>query len=271
MQAAPALRADPVADVEARARARRRGSRRRSRARSTAARSPSRTGRRSRAARVQPAVAEQRDAVDGDRDQAGERGVLVDGDQRAAQPGRARRGRPSPGRATDSVISASATSPDARLASHQPYSIGSRPVMPPRHATAPPSVERPTATRRRRRRGRARRRGGAAALGAGQQRRLRERLGLRGGGRDGRGGDDAGPGGLAGGRVDQVVARPRPHARASTPEVATAAVASASTAAGSPVERVADVDRVGAVHADVAAAVDGARAAARAGRRRGRR
>ena len=36
-------------------------------------------------ARVQPLVAEQRDAVDGDRDQARERGVLVDGEHRAAQ------------------------------------------------------------------------------------------------------------------------------------------------------------------------------------------
>jgi hypothetical protein len=32
---------------------------------------------------------------------------------------------------TDSEISASATMPEARLASHQAYSIGSRPVMPP--------------------------------------------------------------------------------------------------------------------------------------------
>ena len=50
---------------------------------------------------------------------------------------------------TENVISSSATIPDARLASHQPNSIGSRPVTPPpRSAPNRPAVRRPVGAER---------------------------------------------------------------------------------------------------------------------------
>ena len=70
---------------------------------------------------LQPGVAEQGDAVDGDRDQPGERRLLVDRQQLRERPGRRITlpaiVRPRP---TEIVTRTSATRPEARLASHQP-------------------------------------------------------------------------------------------------------------------------------------------------------
>ncbi len=89
-------------------------------------------------ARIEEGVAEQGQAVDGDRDQAGERGLLVDRDQHRARPG-ARMILPAISKpiATEIVIRPSATAPDARLASHQMWSWTF--MRPPSGRTSPGS------------------------------------------------------------------------------------------------------------------------------------
>ena len=154
---------------------------------------------------------------------------------------------------TESVISASATSPEARLASHQPYSIGSRPVMPsPRRAV----VEHEHA---------------AAVAGASSSARPRRR------GPDSSAAFASASASAAVGASAVALTTPvqagapvagssrwwsaRPHSRASTPEVATAPSRERDHGRRFAPERMRDEHLVGAADAHVAAAVDGARAA----------
>ena len=138
---------------------------------------------------------------------------------------------------TESAMSANATTPAARLLSHQLYSAGSgRPhadtPIGSTHLSVPPARSSARTTRRgpipldaSRRRGRARRRGGpagAARLRVREQRGLGERLGRKRARGDGARGDQTGPGRRARRRVQQVMRRapagvvPDPAARGRT-------------------------------------------------------
>ena len=187
-------------------------------------------------------------------------------------------------RKTETVTRTSATRPEARLASHQPwdwiasavrgvhrFTCGSR----IRGATAsePTSSTRPLSWIRKPPRSA---RIVAPALGPGEQRRLGEGLRLQRAVAEGGGADQAGPGRLAAGGVEQVVGEaavgvaPDPHVDPRGGDPAGAEPQHVGAAAG---DRVFDEDlvgvhqRVGAADADVAAAVDDEARVAAQGRR----
>ena len=196
---------------------------------------------------VHEAVAEQRDPVDRDRDEPDQRGLLVDGHQRARE---ARVARDAPGhREADA---------DGQRDAEQRDDAGRARCEPPavlggiRHAasTSPSAWTMIAAA------------GGedaARAVRAGQQRRLGERLRVQGRRRERGDGQQAGPRGPAGRGVEQVV-RDRssggPPGAADDARRRDRAVVHAHHRRGLVAQRMSDVDVARAADADVAAGVD---------------